>query len=168
MILKPKELIEDCKKQIKDFTDIAVIGLSGGADSTLVTILCTLALGKRNVHGILLPLNEENPDIIKDEVVYEMFDTAVQQEIEWTNHIIGNDILGVTEESTENYTKWLANQRLRSLGYKAIYEGFDRNPYKHLEKIADTDGNGDVKANFFESTVTSYNQSSAVDGWDEI
>ena len=65
MILKPKELIEDCKKQIKDFTDIAVIGLSGGADSTLVTILCTLALGKRNVHGILLPLNEENPDIIK-------------------------------------------------------------------------------------------------------
>jgi ribonucleoside-diphosphate reductase beta chain len=118
--------------------------------------------------NLINDIRAENPDIIRDEIVYEMFDLAVQQEIEWTNHIIGNDILGVTEESTEQYTKWLANQRLRSLGYKAIYEGFDKNPYKHLEKIADTDGNGDVKANFFESTVTSYNQSSAVDGWDEI
>jgi ribonucleoside-diphosphate reductase beta chain len=118
--------------------------------------------------NLINDIRAENPDIIKDETVYEMFDTAVKQEIEWTNHIIGNDILGVTEESTEAYTKWLANHRLRSLGYKAIYEGFDKNPYKHLEKIADTDGNGDVKANFFESTVTSYNQSSAVDGWDEI
>lgn len=118
--------------------------------------------------NLINDIRAENPDIIKDETVYEMFDTAVKQEIEWTNHIIGNDILGVTEKSTEGYTKWLANQRLRSLGYKAIYEGFDKNPYKHLEKIADTDGNGDVKANFFESTVTSYNQSSAVNGWDEI
>jgi ribonucleoside-diphosphate reductase beta chain len=25
---------------------------------------------------------------------------------------------------------------------------------------------GDVKANFFEATLTSYNQSSAIDGWD--
>jgi PP-loop superfamily ATP-utilizing enzyme len=39
MIIK----IEDIKKQIKEFTDIAVIGLSGGADSTLVAILCTVS-----------------------------------------------------------------------------------------------------------------------------
>ena len=58
MILKPEELIEDCKKQIKDFTDIAVIGLSGGADSTLVAILCMLALGKENVYGIELPCDK--------------------------------------------------------------------------------------------------------------
>ena len=55
MILKIEELIEDCKKQIKDFADIAVIGLSGGADSTLVAILCTLALGKENVYGVEMP-----------------------------------------------------------------------------------------------------------------
>ena len=39
---------------------------------------------------------------------------------------------------------------------------------KHLEKIADTGGEGVLKANFFESTVTSYNQSSAVEGWEDI
>lgn len=55
MILKIEECIEDIKKQIKDFTDIAVIGLSGGADSTLVATLCTLALGKENVYGIEMP-----------------------------------------------------------------------------------------------------------------
>ena len=113
-------------------------------------------------------IKEENPDIFSEELIYEMFDTAVKQEIEWTNHIIGDDILGITRESTEKYTKWIANQRLRSLGMKELYEGFEVNPYKHLEKIADTEGSGEVKANFFESTVTSYNQSSAIEGWDDF
>ncbi len=113
-------------------------------------------------------IREEEPELLSDKIIYEMFDTAVKQEIEWTNHILGNDILGVTEESTEAYTKFIANRRLKSIDLAPLYEGFDENPYKHLEKIADTEGGGDVKANFFESTVTSYNQSSAVDGWDEI
>lgn len=117
---------------------------------------------------IIRGIREENPDLIKDELIYEMFEIAVKQEIEWTNHILGNDILGVTEESTEKYTKFIANKRLKALGLDPLYEGYDDNPYKHLEKIADTEGEGDVKANFFESTVTSYNQSSAVEGWDEI
>ncbi|MDN5305296.1 MAG: ribonucleoside-diphosphate reductase beta chain [Fusobacteriaceae bacterium] len=118
--------------------------------------------------NIINDIKEENPEIFVDDIVYEMFDTAVKQEIEWTNHIIGDDVLGINKKSTEEYTKWLANQRLRSLGLKELYKGFDKNPYKHLEKIADTEGAGDTKANFFESTVTSYNQSSAVTGWDEI
>ncbi len=113
-------------------------------------------------------IREEQPDLLPDSIIYEMFDTAVKQEIEWTNHILGNDILGVTKESTEIYTKYIANRRLKTLGLDPLYEGYDDNPYKHLEKIADTEGEGDVKANFFESTVTSYNQSSAIEGWDEI
>jgi NAD+ synthase len=58
MILKIEECIEDIKKQIKDFTDIAIIGLSGGADSTLVATLCTLALGKKEVCGIQMPCED--------------------------------------------------------------------------------------------------------------
>jgi ribonucleoside-diphosphate reductase beta chain len=99
--------------------------------------------------------------------IYEMFDNAVQHECLWTNHIIGNNILGITDQSTENYTKYLANLRLRAIGLKPLYENII-NPYTHLEKIADTKGDGDSKANFFESTVTSYNQSSAISGWEEI
>jgi len=42
---------------IKDETDVAVIGLSGGADSTLVACLCVKALGVDNVYGVHMPYN---------------------------------------------------------------------------------------------------------------
>ena len=97
-----------------------------------------------------------------------MFEKAIEQEIVWTNSIIGNNVLGITEETTEQYTKWLANERLKAIGLKELYKGFNENPYKHLERFADTEGEGNVKANFFEGTVTSYNMSSSVEGWDEF
>jgi NAD+ synthase len=43
-------------------TDVAVIGLSGGADSTLVACLCTKALGRENVYGIHMPYNIKDID----------------------------------------------------------------------------------------------------------
>jgi ribonucleoside-diphosphate reductase beta chain len=109
------------------------------------------------------------PEVIEDNDlnwIHEMFHEAVNQEITWTNHIIGNSILGISKDATEKYTKYLANSLLEKINLKHLYPGFTKNPYQHLEKIADTEGKGDVKANFFEATVTSYNQSSAIDGWD--
>ena len=97
-----------------------------------------------------------------------MFNTAVEQEINWTEHIIGNRVLGITSQTTEGYTKWLANERLKSLGLEPLYSGFNKNPYKHLERFADTEGEGNVKSNFFEGTVTSYNMSSSIDGWEDF
>lgn len=47
---------------IKDETDVAVIGLSGGADSTLVACLCVKALGKENVYGIHMPYNQTDTE----------------------------------------------------------------------------------------------------------
>jgi ribonucleoside-diphosphate reductase beta chain len=99
-----------------------------------------------------------------------MFDRAVQYECKWTNHIVGNDILGITEHSTEIYTKYLANSRLKAISLKPLYEGdqYKKSPYRHLEKFSDTKGSGNTKANFFEAGVTSYTMSSGVTGWDEI
>lgn len=97
-----------------------------------------------------------------------MFAKATEQEISWTNHIIGDNILGITKDTTEKYTKWLANERLKALGLDELYPGYDKNPYRHLEKFADTEGEGNVKANFFEGSVTSYNMSSSIEGWDEF
>lgn len=118
--------------------------------------------------NLIKALREEEKDLFDEKMVYEMFEEAVDQEIEWTNHILGDDVLGVSRKSTEEYTKYMANLRLKAIGFKPLYEGYTNNPYKHIEKMADTGGEGNVKANFFESTVTSYNQSSAIDGWDEI
>ena len=117
---------------------------------------------------IIKEIKKENPNFFDEKLISEMFEKAVEQEINWTNHIIGNQILGITEETTEKYTKWLANERLKSIGLPPLYSGFEKNPYKHLERFADTEGEGNVKANFFEGTVTSYNMSSSVEGWDEF
>ncbi len=53
-------LLEHLFKEIKSFTDIAVVGLSGGADSSLSATLCMKALGKGNVYGISMPYNEKD------------------------------------------------------------------------------------------------------------
>lgn len=113
-------------------------------------------------------IKQENTDYFNEKEIYKMFEVAVNQEIKWSKHIIGKKILGVTEKTIEEYTKWLANERLRSLGLNELYEGYNKNPYKHLEKLADTEGEGNVKANFFEGNVTSYNMSSSIEGWDEL
>jgi len=119
---------------------------------------------------IINAIKHEFPSLHKDDMILEMFDTATNQEINWTNHIIGDSVLGVNEDSTDRYTKWMANYRLGRLGLPILYTGevYEQNPYRHLEKIADTEGEGNVKGNFFESTVTSYQMSSVMDGWDDI
>lgn len=103
--------------------------------------------------------------------VYSMVDQAVAYECQWTNHIIGNEILGITPDSTETYTKYLANIRLKDIGLEPLYSGdrYKKNPYRHLEQIADTSKEAGTKANFFEvGGVTSYNMSSAVAGWEDF
>lgn len=118
---------------------------------------------------IVREIRELEPEFFPAAEVETMFRTAVEQEISWTSHIIGDGILGISEETTELYTKWLANERWLKLGFSGkLYEGYDKNPYLHLEKLADTEGEGSVKSNFFESTVSAYNQSSVLDGWDDF
>lgn len=118
--------------------------------------------------NIIRDIMQENAGFFNVDEIYAMFDKAVEQEIAWSNHIIGRNIIGITEKTIEEYTKFIANKRLKDIGLKPRYEGFDKNPYKQLEKVADTNGEGNVKGNFFEANVSSYNQSTAVEGWDEI
>ncbi|MEB3225277.1 MAG: ribonucleotide-diphosphate reductase subunit beta [Synechococcus sp.] len=102
--------------------------------------------------------------------IYDMVEKAVQYECQWTNHIVGNDILGITEQSTEIYTKYLANMRLKAIGLEPLYKGdqYKKSPYRHLERFSDTKKDGNTKANFFEAGVTSYVMSSGITGWDEF
>jgi len=58
MIRDCRVLVDYVSNKIRDFTDIAVVGLSGGADSTLVAALCTKALGSENVYGASMPYNK--------------------------------------------------------------------------------------------------------------
>lgn len=105
-----------------------------------------------------------------NEQIYQMFSEAVEHEIKWTNHIVGDKILGISSTSTEQYTKYLANIRLRAIGLSPLYieDKYNKSPYAHLERFSDTKGEANTKANFFEAGVTSYQMSSALAGWDDF
>ena len=118
--------------------------------------------------NMIKEIKREDPNFFDENEIIHMFKTAVDQEIKWTNHIIGEGVLGINKVSTEKYTKYLANKRLKELGIAPIYQEFMDNPYLHLEKIADVEGEGSAKTNFFESNVSSYNQSSVVSGWNNF
>lgn len=115
--------------------------------------------------NLLKEIKREFPEMYDESVVNEMFRIAVAQEIEWSNHILGNGkIVGMTHETTDGYTKWLANQRLALLGMAPLFPEVIANPYKHLDRLQDTNGD---KGNFFETTVINYTQSSSMKGdWD--
>lgn len=90
-------------------------------------------------------------------LIEEMVREAVGHEIEWCHSNYGNNIMGINEKSSEQFVKWLANDRLARLRIPPLYENVS-NPYKHLD--------GDARENFFETTVTEYSRAETVPGWD--
>lgn len=97
---------------------------------------------------------------VESEMIYEVFRIACEQEIEWAQETYGNNILGVSKDSSAEYVKYLTNKRLRGLRLEPLYPDVT-NPYTHLEVKS--------RSNFFEtSAVTDYSQSGAVSGWDNF
>ena len=114
--------------------------------------------------NLLREIRKEFPDIFDESVIREMMTEAVKQEIEWGKHILGDRIPGINGETTEGYTKWLANKRLAMINMDPLYPDAIENPYKHLDRLQDTNSD---KGNFFETTVVNYTQSSSLNGsWD--
>lgn len=96
------------------------------------------------------------------EILISTLSEAAESEIEWGCSVYGDQILGVSKKSTEEYVKYLANLRAKVVGVGVIFKGFETNPYAYLNK-------SDAKReNFFETTVTEYSQSTAVKGWSDF
>lgn len=67
-------LIEWIKKEfVERHSENAVIGISGGKDSTVCAMLAVLALGKEHVYGFMLP-NGEQKDILDSHYVCSTLD----------------------------------------------------------------------------------------------
>lgn len=114
--------------------------------------------------NLIREIRKEFPDIYNEELIREMMRMAVTQEIEWSKHILGDRIPGISGETTEGYTRWLANNRLAMLNIGPLYPEAVTNPYKHLDRLQDTNSD---KSNFFETTVVNYTQSTSMNGsWD--
>lgn len=74
MITNIESLVKRITDELKSFTDVAVLGMSGGADSTLVATLCTLALGKESVFGVGMPYSQSDSDTFNS----RSFETAIR------------------------------------------------------------------------------------------
>ncbi len=114
--------------------------------------------------NMIKTIKKEFPDVYNEKIIYDMMDTAVNQEIKWSKHILWNAVIWMSPTNIEWYTKWLANERLNLLWLAPLYEWALSNPFKHLDRFQD---NNWEKWNFFESTVVNYAQSSAMNwSWD--
>ncbi len=111
--------------------------------------------------NILREIKKEFPEIFDEALIREMTTEAVDQEIEWSAHILGNRIPGINGDTTASYTRWLANKRLAMLNLDPLYPEAIENPYKHLDRLQDVNSD---KGNFFETTVVNYTQSSSLNG----
>ena len=70
----------------------------------------------------------DDPDMQKiarecEEEVYEMWKTCVDEEKAWANYLFKDGaIIGLNEELLHHYVEFIANKRLKALGYKNIYD----------------------------------------------
>lgn len=98
-------------------------------------------------------------------IIEEVVEDAVKNEIAWCKSVYGNRILGISESSSEEYVKYIANDRLGRMGIAPMFQGV-RNPYAHIEQSKKSGGK---RENFFESgAVTEYDTAGSVDGWDDL
>ena len=79
----------------------------------------------QNVMKILASEKDEGfQDVVKnsEQKVYEMYNQAVKDESQWADYLFQNgSLIGLTKESLIKYAKWIADNRLTSLGYKKIF-----------------------------------------------
>ena len=108
--------------------------------------------------NLINTLRKERADLftvdLKAEVI-EMFKQAVELEISWGKYITQGQILGLTDDIVEQYIKYLADDRLTSVGFEPIYN--ETNPIKWVDDFSKFN---DQKTNFFEGNVTNYSKGS--------
>jgi len=99
-------LLEHIRINLQKRMDMAVIGLSGGADSTLVAILATMSLGGSNVLGVHMPFNQLDKDSFnsKSELL------AKTLGIPSVTVDIGGAVNELTSQCSSNYDVSVLNQ----------------------------------------------------------
>jgi ribonucleoside-diphosphate reductase beta chain len=117
-------------------------------------------------HILLTIHNEVKIDFDYKAIFNELYEEAVKEEIEWACSVFDNKIVGMSDQTTKDYTMYLANQNLVAVGLEELYPG-KKNPYSYLSKQMGDDQSGQ-KGNFFESTMTNYANASTLSGWDDI
>lgn len=118
--------------------------------------------------GMLNEIRKDaNVDLVKfiEETVMDLGEEVRKRELKWSLHILRN-IPEFVDSEVEQYIDYLiASNVQRPLGYDVE---LPRNPFKHLELIANVDKGSNNKGNAFESNASTYSQTSALSGFSEF
>ena len=116
-----KRVTSDCVQWIKDFFEkngkdcMAVVGISGGKDSSVVAALCVEALGKNRVIGVLMPQGEQS-DIEYSKMLVDFLDiTRITCNIEGAVNEVLESFEGVVSPTLQTTTNLPARIRMASL-----------------------------------------------------
>ncbi|MFV0466185.1 MAG: ribonucleotide-diphosphate reductase subunit beta [Lachnospiraceae bacterium] len=114
--------------------------------------------------NLIRELRKEEPSLFTEELqaeYREMIRTGVENEIEWAEYIIGEQISGLTQEHIRSYMYYLGNERSKSLGLSALYEGYEKMPddMKWVNEYSDPNL---VKTDFFEAKSSAYAKAGAL------
>lgn len=85
--------------------------------------------------------NGDDPDMIQiakeeEELSYKMFENTVNEEKRWANYLFKDgSMIGLSEKLLCNYIEWIANRRMRAIGFKPLFDISSKsNPLPWTEK----------------------------------
>ena len=58
-----------------------------------------------------------------EQQVYDMYDTAVQQEKDWAKYLFNQgSMIGLNDVLLNQYVEYMANKRMKAIGLNAVYD----------------------------------------------
>lgn len=103
-------------------------------------------------------VKKERPELFTKDLekkIRDMFRKAVELESSWGAYITQGQILGFTDCIIKQYIQYLADQRLKAIGYEPEYNV--SNPISWVDGYASFN---DQRTNFFEGNVVNYSKGS--------
>lgn len=118
--------------------------------------------------NIINEIRGSYPELFNEDEIFELFSQAVDFEETFSKSIL-KKCLGFSSESIEQYTRFLANKRLKMIGYKNNpFSSYTENPHLHWdEQLEGTNKDYATEDNNFTGTPTSYVKSDNFD-WDDL
>ena len=85
--------------------------------------------------------NGDDPDMVQiakeeEALCYRMFENTVNEEKSWAHYLFADgSLIGLSEKLLCNYIEWIANRRMRAIGFRPLYDiSSKNNPLPWTEK----------------------------------
>lgn len=114
--------------------------------------------------NIIQTLRKENPDLFRSVLQDEyqrMIKEGTEQEIAWSEYVIGDRLEGLNGQMCVDYIRYLGNLRATSLGLDPIYSGYNEEP-SSMKWVSNYSNANMIRTDFFEARSTAYAKSGAL------